>query len=212
MSTASACGLSIGDNYQGGIIFYLEPSGCHGLICSSSDLSVNIGGPVSPPGSCGPSAASGQWFNGSCIATNATRNGIGAGEFNTERIISSQGVYLFLEDDVSICQTTGTCIPIPSGYYAAQLCSEYQGGNYGDWYSPSVYELNLMWLNLADSDGDGTNTGPSDPNNIGGFSNGIYWSSTEETFDTAREIRFDNGFNDLGFKGGINLVRAVRRF
>jgi hypothetical protein len=69
-----------------------------------------------------------------------------------------------------------------------------------------------MWLNLADSDGDGTNTGPSDPNNIGGFSNGIYWSSTEVSFDIAWEIGFDNGFNDLDFKGGINLVRAVRRF
>jgi hypothetical protein len=53
-----------------------------------------------------------------------------AGEFHTERIIANQGL----------------------GNYAAQLCAAYQGGNYGDWYLPSKYTLNLMWLNLADSD------------------------------------------------------------
>ena len=37
-----ACGLSIGDPYQGGIIFYLDASGCHGLIAAPTDQSVNI--------------------------------------------------------------------------------------------------------------------------------------------------------------------------
>jgi hypothetical protein len=31
------CGLSIGDTYQGGIIFYLDGSGCHGLVAKPSD-------------------------------------------------------------------------------------------------------------------------------------------------------------------------------
>ncbi len=80
-----------------------------------------------------------------------------AGEFHTERIIANQGL----------------------GNYAAQLCAAYQGGNYGDWYLPSKYTLNLMWLNLADSDGNGLNSGPSDPNNLGNFAADFYWSSTE---------------------------------
>ncbi|WP_415374051.1 DUF1566 domain-containing protein [Patiriisocius sp. Uisw_017] len=36
-SVTSTCGLSIGDTYQGGIIFYLDGSGCHGLVAKASD-------------------------------------------------------------------------------------------------------------------------------------------------------------------------------
>ena len=32
------CNLSLGDTYQGGVIFYIDPSGCHGLICSPTDF------------------------------------------------------------------------------------------------------------------------------------------------------------------------------
>ena len=37
VSTTSACGLSIGDAYQGGIIFYLDVSNCHGLVAKATD-------------------------------------------------------------------------------------------------------------------------------------------------------------------------------
>ena len=40
--TASTCGLSIGDTHQGGIIFYLDASGCHGLIAAPGDQSTGI--------------------------------------------------------------------------------------------------------------------------------------------------------------------------
>ncbi len=35
--STSTCGLSIGDTAQGGIIFYLDPSGCHGLVAKATD-------------------------------------------------------------------------------------------------------------------------------------------------------------------------------
>ena len=52
-SVTSTCGLAIGDTHQGGIIFYLDASGCHGLISAPSDQSTGI-----------------QWYNGSNIKTN----------------------------------------------------------------------------------------------------------------------------------------------
>lgn len=98
--------LTIGQSYQGGIIFWLDATGQHGLIVATTDQSTGI-----------------QWYNGTNTRTNAVRDGIGAGMFNTERIILNQGV----------------------GAYAAQLCANYQNGGYGDWYLPSKYELNLLF-------------------------------------------------------------------
>jgi hypothetical protein len=36
-SVTSTCGLSIGDTYAGGIIFFLDGSGCHGLVAKATD-------------------------------------------------------------------------------------------------------------------------------------------------------------------------------
>ena len=41
-----------------------------------------------------------------------------------------------------------------------------------------------MWLNLADSDGDGNIDGKDDPNNLGNFW-GDYWSSSEGHSESA---------------------------
>jgi hypothetical protein len=74
VSTTSACGLSIGDTYQGGKIFYLDPSGCHGLISAPSDQSTGI-----------------QWWNGSYTDTYASGSGLFDGDGNCYRIRASQG-------------------------------------------------------------------------------------------------------------------------
>ena len=63
------CGLSIGDTHQGGIIFYLDASGCHGLVCAPTDQSTGI-----------------QWYNGFHRDTYAYGNGIGSGDGNTTAI------------------------------------------------------------------------------------------------------------------------------
>ncbi len=65
----------IGENYGGGIVFYVYDDGKHGLIVSAEDLST---GGV-------------NWYNGVYSTTNAIRDGINAGLMNTERIIISQG-------------------------------------------------------------------------------------------------------------------------
>jgi len=156
---ATGDALAIGDTYQGGIIFWLDATGQHGLIAATVDQSTGI-----------------QWYNGTYTVTNAVRDGIGAGIFNTERIIANQG----------------------AGDYAAQICANYQGGNYGDWYLPSKYELNLLYAQKTA---------------VGGFASAYYWSSTEGNINYAWMQNFDSGNQNYGYgKYGTYYVRAVRAF
>jgi hypothetical protein len=74
VSTTSPCDLAIGQTYQGGIIFYLDASGCHGLIAAPSDQSTSA-----------------AWWNGSHIDTRAYGSGLFEGKYNTRIINYSQG-------------------------------------------------------------------------------------------------------------------------
>ena len=73
-AAASTCGLSIGDTHQGGIIFYLDASGCHGLIAA--------------PGNQSNAAA---WWNGSNMDTRAYGSGLFEGKYNIQMINRGQG-------------------------------------------------------------------------------------------------------------------------
>ena len=150
--------LAIGDSYQGGIIFWLDATGQHGLIAATADQSTGI-----------------MWNNGSYTITNVVRDGIGAGIYNTERIIVNQGV----------------------GSYAAQLCANYQGGGYGDWYLPSKYELSLLYAQRTV---------------IGGFDNTLYWSSNEFDVNQAWMQAFYVNHQTSLNKQTTGWVRAIRAF
>lgn len=73
-SVTSTCGLSIGDTYQGGIIFYLDATGCHGLIAAPGDQSTSA-----------------AWWNGSYVDTYAYGSGLFEGKYNTKMINYQQG-------------------------------------------------------------------------------------------------------------------------
>ena len=73
-SQVSICDLSIGDTYKGGIIFYLDPSGCHGLISAPESQETTA-----------------QWYEGSYVETKAYNSGLFDGAINTARIIRYQG-------------------------------------------------------------------------------------------------------------------------
>ena len=66
--------LAIGQSYQGGIIFYIDGTGLHGLICATSNQSTGI-----------------RWYNGDYIITGATTSSVGYGNSNTNTIVSLQG-------------------------------------------------------------------------------------------------------------------------
>lgn len=66
--------IAIGKTYQGGLIFYVDNTGEHGLIAAPTDQSTGI-----------------QWYNGTFLITGATATAVGTGQANTNKIINAQG-------------------------------------------------------------------------------------------------------------------------
>jgi hypothetical protein len=89
--------------------------------------------------------------------------------------------------------------------YAAGIAYNYRGGGYSDWYLPSFDELKKLFLNKA---------------SIGGFSDGVYWSSTSggrsNNFDYNYAYVFQTNWSSsrtrIDFQVNTYLVRAVRSF
>jgi hypothetical protein len=126
-----------------------------------------------------------RWYGGTNTNTLARADGVGAGFKNTVLIIANQA-------------------PIDGNPFAATVCNEYSvtvdGVTYGDWYLPSKFELNLLYLQK---------------NVVGGFANDVYDSSTEKDIGTIWNQLFLTGGQNVGsnvFKDFPNHVRAVRAF
>jgi hypothetical protein len=158
-ATAVANAHTVGETYGGGVVFYVFDGGQHGLIADNSATITFT-----------------HWNNGSFITTNAARDDVFAGKFNTERIIINQN----------------------TGSYAAQICANFQGGGYSDWYLPSKYELNLLYQQKSV---------------LSWATNNGYWSSTEFNEDYAWIQYFNSGIQ--GFTGKASTlicVLAIRAF
>lgn len=110
-----------------------------------------------------------------------TSDGIGAGIKNTAQIANYK----------------------PSNQLAGHICYKYSvtvaGITYGDWYLPSKYELNLLYLQQAI---------------VGNFNSGTYWSSNvDPTYqNNAFVINFINGNLSLQDVQSSYGVRAIRSF
>ena len=92
------------------------------------------------------------------------------------------------------CETNGT---------AADICANLYLSGYNDWYLPSKDELDLMYQNLKRG---------SSLNNLGGFSNADYWSSTQGNQSIAWKQGFYGGYQSYGSKSILAAVRAIRKF
>lgn len=113
---------SVGDFAQGGIVFWVDETGQHGLVAAKKDQSTGV-----------------RWYAGTYGNTQAKGDGPFSGEANTSIIIAAQ---VAIGDDGStyaarICNE----LQVTEG-----------GKTYGDWYLPSKEELNLMYQNKATID------------------------------------------------------------
>jgi hypothetical protein len=162
VNATSSTPLAIGQSYGGGVIFWIDASGQHGLIAATINQSTSI-----------------LWCNGTYTTTGATLNAVYAGMSNANKIIANQG----------------------AGSYAAQVCADYSvtvnNEYYDDWYLPSKYELNLLYLQKTA---------------VGGFASAIYWSSCEYDNYSASAQYFVNGAQYSMDKIEAAYVRAVRAF
>jgi hypothetical protein len=108
----------IGDFTHGGVVFWVDKSGQHGLVCAKNNQSTAI-----------------EWFAGTFGNTQAKGNGLYAGKSNSSIIISS---HVFIGDNNSSY----------AARLCNELTVVEDTVLYGDWYLPSIFELKLMSLNL----------------------------------------------------------------
>jgi tetratricopeptide (TPR) repeat protein len=123
--------IHIGSHYGGGIVFYVDGTGHHGLIAATTDLAT----------------------------------------------VKKDAI---------------------NWYQAVQLCRDYRGGGYSDWFMPSKDQLNILY---------------QQKNIVGGFGDWSYWSSTEAGGGVWLQ-NFDDG-DQFGPKGKNNTnlnLRAIRAF
>lgn len=172
----------VGQEAMGGVVFYVDSTGQHGLIAARAD---NNGGSAI------------TWRNTTNLLTGTSgSDGIFAGIKNNAQIMAIQ-------------------IPDGSNNFAAKVCADYRiqsdgatactdpgaAGDtcYADWYLPSKFELNQLYLQR---------------NVVGGFGPFGYWSSTEsDAVNAWGQDIFDGG----GSQGAVNKnfnfrVRCVRAF
>lgn len=111
----------VGDFAHGGVVFWVDETGQHGLVCAKEEQTT---------------AAGERWFAGTAGSTQAKGNGIGAGKMNTAIIIAAS---------VAIGDDGNTYAARLCNEYEVTE----NGVTYGDWYLPSIAELHIMYLNKA---------------------------------------------------------------
>lgn len=173
---------SIGEIVQGGMVFYLDATGQHGLVVSLDDL----GEPI-------------EWRNseGGDRVTNAKGQGLGSGETNTRLVISEQTIDQQDGDFAALRAANYQVLadgktPCPERLTTKATC-------FGGWYLPSVYELILLHRALTQLE---TNT----------FRYSTYWSSSELNTTQSYSVDFSSGEPQVQEKSVPSAIRAIHNF
>jgi len=173
MAGSSSSTHYVGELYGGGVVFWVDQTGEHGLIASMVDLSTSQ-----------------AWSNITSTLIGTTNDWDGAS--NTTAIAGQSG----------------------HSSSAAKLCIDYTNadygtGTYGDWYLPSIAELNHVWNNFYEVQKNLTNDGNSATTPLVRIN---YWSSSEYSTNHAWYFYFSGGYTGYTNKYSPNYVRAVRAF
>ncbi len=113
--------LKVGVRYAGGLVFYLDKSGKHGLVSTSDDIGN------APWGIDGKIGADGNGISDS------------TGKSNTNKIITLASTLI----EKGFFKSTETQVST-----AARLCSACRQSGFSDWYLPTVKELKVLVDNL----------------------------------------------------------------
>jgi hypothetical protein len=174
--------LQVGDLAEGGIVFYVDETGEHGLVAAMEDLTEGATDPY------------GWGFNGyewGCFEENvngADGQAIGTGYQNTMDIVN-QG-----------------CVTENGGITAAQAALDAEINGYSDWYLPSKDELFEMYSTIGNEGLEG-NIGGFDTSDWP-----YYWSSSEYGNSNAWNVYFNNGSTGNYDKNYASRVRVIRAF
>jgi len=118
-TAANVVSYRIGDFAHGGVVFWVDETNQHGLVCAKINQSSSI-----------------EWFEGSFVATQARGNGVYAGKANNSIIISAH----VAKESIETIYAARLC---------NELGIIENNTLYGDWYLPSKFELKLMYQSNA---------------------------------------------------------------
>ena len=126
----------IGDRYGGGIIFYIDGTGQHGLIAATKDTGDRTGRM--------------RWGSAAFILSGATGTAIGTGSANTQKIIKVEGQQLVYAARLCANYRGGGFadwfLPSKDELYQLYLQKNVVGGFvYGAYWSSSEFDHALAW-------------------------------------------------------------------
>jgi len=127
--TISVKTYNIGDYAQGGIVFWVDETGQHGLACAKTNQSEGI-----------------RWYAGSNGNTHALGDGPFSGEMNTAIIIAA---HVAIGDDDSTY----------AARICSELMVTQGGKTYGDWYLPTKEEMYMIAQNATSINATATSNG-----------------------------------------------------
>jgi len=185
--------LSVGDLYQGGVVFYVDDTGRHGLAVALTDQSTGI------------SLSEEETY------VYATATGIGAGVINTTNILATlqaasdtQPNATYVANNVAVTSDGLTSCLTPT--------TSFTDSCFGGWYLGSAYELQLISSNFST-----INAAISANSGTAIVSTNVYWTSTYNVPGSLSAVQAYNvvlgtGVVDPRPASDPKYVRAIRQF